>query len=113
MTCKTETSSVLAQNIFDGKFNRKYRFTTCRKFKGLEADAIVITDLDDTVLTTNASKLFYVGSSRARLFLGIVCALTRDECVSVLDQYNVKSNVKNPARALATELNAIYVKVDE
>lgn len=113
LTCKTETSSVLAQNIFDGKFNRKYRFTTCRKFKGLEADAIVITDLDDTVLTTNASKLFYVGSSRARLFLGIVCALTRDECVSVLDQYNVKSNVKNPARALATELNAIYVKVDE
>ena len=113
LTCKTENTSVLTQNIFDGKFNRKYRFTTCRKFKGLEADAIIITDLDEAVLTTNASKLFYVGSSRARLFLGVVCSLTRDECISVLNEYKVKSNVKNPARALATELNAIYVKVDE
>ena len=113
LTCKTENTSVLTQNIFDGKFNRKYRFTTCRKFKGLEADAIIITDLDEAVLTTNASKLFYVGSSRARLFLGVVCSLTHEECISVLDEYKVKSNVKNPARALATELNAIYVKVDE
>lgn len=113
LTCKTENTSVLTQNIFDGKFNRKYRFTTCRKFKGLEADAIIITDLDEAVLTTNASKLFYVGSSRARLFLGVVCSLTHEECISVLDEYKVKSNVKNPARALATELNAIYVKAEE
>lgn len=113
LTCKTESTSVLAPNIYDGKFNRKYRFTTCRKYKGLEADAIIITDLDESVLTTNASKLFYVGSSRARLFLGIVCSLTLDECVSILDTYGVKSNVKNPARTLATELNAIFVKVDE
>lgn len=113
LTCKTENASVLTQNIFDGKFNRKYRFATCRKFKGLEADAIIITDLDEAVLTTNVSKPFYVGSSRARLFLGVVCSLTHEECISVLDEYKVKSNVKNPARALATELNAIYVKIDE
>ena len=113
LTCKTENTSVLTQNIFDGKFNRKYRFTTCRKFKGLEADAIIITDLDEAVLTTNASKLFYVGSSRACLFLSVVCSLTYEECISVLDEYKVKSNVKNPARALATELNAIYVKAEE
>lgn len=113
LTCKTESTSVLAPNIYEGKFNRKYRFTTCRKYKGLEADAIIITDLDESVLTTNAARLFYVGSSRARLFLGMVCSLTRDECVSILNTYGVKSNVKNPARALATELNAIFVKIED
>lgn len=112
LTCKTESTSVLAQNIYDGKFNRKYRFTTCRKYKGLEADAIIVVDLDEAVLTTNASRLFYVGSSRARLFLSLLCELTQEECVSVLSAYGLKTNVKNPARALATELSSIYVKVE-
>lgn len=112
LTCKTESTSVLTQNIYEGKFNRKYRFTTCRKYKGLEADAIIIVDVDDSVLTTDASKLFYVGSSRARLFLSIVCSLTREESLKVLEAYGAKTNVKNPSRALATELNSIYVNVE-
>jgi len=113
LTCKTEATSVLASNVYDGKFNRKYPFTTCRKFKGLEADAIIVVDVDKQVLTTDASKIFYVGASRARLSLNIVCELTREESVLILDAYGAKSNVKNPMRALATELNTIYVRVEE
>ena len=46
LTCKTEDSSLLKSGIKDGRYRNKYRFTTCRKFKGLEADAIILIDVD-------------------------------------------------------------------
>lgn len=113
LTCKTEQSSVLTNYIYDGKYKRKYTFTTCRKFKGLEADAIIVVDIDKNVLTTEASRIFYVGASRARLFLNLVCDLSREDSKDILDKYGKKSNVKNPMRALATELNTIYTWVEE
>lgn len=39
LTCKTEATSILSDSVNNGKYRNKYLFTTCRKFKGLEADS--------------------------------------------------------------------------
>lgn len=70
--------------IVNGKLQGRYGFTTCRKSKGLEADAIVITDIDKRVLTTDAAKVFSVRASRARLYLSLLCQLSEDGCVETL-----------------------------
>lgn len=75
-------------------------FTTCRKFKGLEADAVVLIDVDyDTICDQN--KLFYVGASRARLDLFIICNLSDDECAQVIEAYGSFVKKNNPKRTFA------------
>lgn len=80
LTIKTETASFL-QGV-DKVGNHKIRttrddsgvlFTTARKFKGLEADVIIIIDMDaDTFSSDESKRLFYVGASRAKHNLDIV-----------------------------------------
>ena len=44
LTCKTEETSIIADCCKDSKYNYKrgyIKFTTCRKFKGLESDVIL------------------------------------------------------------------------
>lgn len=75
-------------------------FTTCRKFKGLEADAVILIDVDyDTVCHQN--KLFYVGASRARLDLFILFNLSDEECAKVIQDYGSFVKKNNPKRTLA------------
>lgn len=109
LTCKTETSSAFSESIINGKFQGKYKFTTCRKFKGLEADAIIMVDIDKEVLTSEATRIFYVGASRARLFLSLICQLNDSECIDILNTYEVTPKSKKPKKQLATALNSIYV----
>lgn len=66
---------------YDGK---SYKVTTCKKFKGLEADAIVVVDLDKDSFSGKKGMQFYVGSSRAKYRLDIVCKLTQDEYCDVV-----------------------------
>jgi hypothetical protein len=50
----------------------KILFTTIRKYKGLEAEAVLIVDAQLSSLTRPESRrLLYVGSSRAKSLLGI------------------------------------------
>ena len=75
-------------------------FTTCRKFKGLEADAVILVDVDyDTICDQN--KLFYVGASRARLDLFIICNLSDNECTQVIEAYGSFVKKNNPKRTFA------------
>ena len=75
-------------------------FTTCRKFKGLEADAVVLIDVNyNTICDQN--KLFYVGASRARLDLFIICNLSDDECARVVKAYGSFVKKNNPKRTFA------------
>lgn len=54
------------------KEDGKILFTTIRKFKGLEADAILIIDVSMSLLTKpDYKRLLYVGSSRAKKLLNI------------------------------------------
>ena len=113
LTCKTEESSVFWQYCTDGKYlldGVQFRFTTCRKFKGLEADAIILVDVTKKVLSKSENLNFYVGASRARFFLSVLCQMNDEDCVETLKEFNTKaSTVKRPKKAFAAALNALLV----
>lgn len=115
LTCKKETESVLAAYIENGFYpagKKKIRFTTCRKFKGLEADAVILVDVDEDTFLGNDGQnvlLYYVGTSRARLRLDILTTLDNDACLRVLESLGKTDRVKRPQRDLARALNALPV----
>ena len=74
-----------------------YRFTTCRKFKGLEADAIIQVDVTRKILSKVENLNFYVGASRARFFLSILCQMSDEDCVETLKELDTATSiVKRP-----------------
>lgn len=108
LTCKTENDSILASAVSNGKYNKKYLFTTCRKFKGLEADAIILVDVDSSSFNKQNSMLYYVGMSRARLRLDVVAQLSDENCIEILHNcLNFEGKCKNPKREFATAINAV------
>lgn len=66
---------------FDGKL---VRFSTCRRFKGLEAEAIVLIDIDAHSFVGKKALEFYVGASRAKLYLDLICKIQPDEYYGVV-----------------------------
>ena len=112
LTCRTEEKSVLKDKVKDGKYKGKCMFTTCRKFKGLEADAIILVDVDGTTFNSDNVLIYYVGASRARLSLDIITELSDTDCKDILqNKLNVK-NIRNPKKELAKALNALPRKAD-
>ena len=78
-------------NPFDGytyyPYNdREYRVTTCIRFKGLEADAIVMIDLNKESFVGKKGLEFYVGTSRAKQYLDLICNMTADEYYEVVHE---------------------------
>lgn len=60
-------------------------FTTSRKFKGLEADCVILLDinkemLEETESLTLEKSLLYVGASRARTDLFMIVGMSEQEC---------------------------------
>ena len=80
LTLKTENDSILTgiekigNHFIKSKRDGKgVLFTSARKFKGLEADVIIIVDVDDDSFSDDENKrLFYVGCSRAKHQLDIL-----------------------------------------
>lgn len=108
LTCKTEDSSLLESGIKDGRYRNKYRFTTCRKFKGLEADAIILIDVDGESFNPDNVLIYYVGTSRARLRLDVITMLSDEECLDILQNTLKRTGkIRKPRRELASALNAI------
>lgn len=108
LTCKTENTSVLSGIQNDGKYRNKYMFTTCRKFKGLEADAVILIDVDKDVLSGNQVLIYYVGASRAKLRLDVMAILSDDECREILSNtFHYTGNIKRAKKNLAGALYAI------
>lgn len=112
LTVKTENASFLNgierignHSIKTTRGNSNVLFTTARKFKGLEADAIIIIDIDaDTFAEEESKRLFYVGASRAKHFLDIVFIGGKQELE------NMASNISNkkyptPFIGIARSLN--------
>ncbi|SEA76612.1 Type III restriction enzyme, res subunit [Oribacterium sp. KHPX15] len=107
LTCNTETDSILASRATEGKYKKKL-FTTCRKFKGLEADAIVMVDVDETTFDEENVLRYYVGASRARVRLEIVTLMNDNACTRVLNEkIKYSKKIKKPMRELAYALNAL------
>lgn len=108
LTCKTENESVIFDKCKDGKYRNKYRFTTCRKFKGLEADAVILIDVDGNTFNSKNVLVFYVGTSRAKLKLDIITKLSDENCVDILvNNLDYKSKIRKPKKELASALNSI------
>ena len=101
LTVKTETASMLNgvekignHTISSTRGNNSVLFTTARKFKGLEADAIIIVDADaDTFADEESKRLFYVGASRAKHCLDIIFVGDKSE---LEDMVKSISNQKYP-----------------
>lgn len=112
LTCKTEESSIIANFCNNSKYNYKrghVRFTTCRKFKGLEADVILIVDIDKDAFTDEGVLLMYVGTSRAKIKLSCIANLTEEECIEVMKERKIKYN-RNIFKSFATAFNAKVLK---
>ena len=122
LTCKTEDKTKFGNCLREGKVSTwkstKIPFTTCRKFKGLEAEAVILVDVDPSIWVPNDANtkyapqpglMFYTGASRARQELAIVCDMDDAGCISVLDALG-SSAKRRPARDLAIRLRAMLEK---
>ena len=108
LTWKTETSSILSNYIKNGKYRNKYQFTTCRKFKGLEADVVILIDVEKETFDAQNVLLYYVGTSRARIRLEIMAAMSDDDCRAILSEsLHYSGKIRRAKKDLASALNAI------
>ena len=107
LTCKTEESSIIADCCIDSKYNYKrgyVRFTTCRKFKGLESDVIIVIDIDKDTFSDEGEQLMYVGTSRARFKLTCIINMSEVECLKLMEDRKIKYN-RNAFKSFATAFN--------
>ena len=124
LTCKTEEKTCLydllenENNEYCFRYkNKSYPLCSCRRFKGLEADGVILLDVDSRTFTKEkpestleedrGGKLFYVGASRARYNLGIVSSMDEDECKSVIEMFGEEYK-RNPKKDLATILGSSF-----
>lgn len=115
LTCKTEETSILSQEVSKNIYlykGLKILFTTCRKYKGLESDVVILIDIARDELLENEDKNLYVGASRAKYELAMVSIMSEDECqeICIKKGLNVKKNFK---KALATSINSKLVKFED
>lgn len=107
LTCKTEATSILNNSVNNGKYRNKYLFTTCRKFKGLEADVVILLDVDKITFEQENVLIFYVGTSRARIRLEVTAILSDDDCKEILTSVlNYQGKIRRAKKDLAGALNA-------
>ncbi len=121
LTCKTEKSRLVATASKAGGKGKLYwgntsvPIYTCRRFKGLEADGIILVDVDKSIwnptgkYAAGPGLLYYTGASRACIGLAILCDMDDDDARLVLSKLNISSG-KSPKRRLAQELNALQAR---
>lgn len=72
VTVKTEEKSIIQKStsILNYCDQKGIKFTTARKFKGLESNVIIMVDMDHSFFETdNSRNIFYVATSRAKQYL--------------------------------------------
>lgn len=102
LTLSTETDSLVNKAAKNG-FYGECRFMSCRKFKGLEADAVILVDFTERTVTDDA-MLFYVGASRARIRLEIMTVMDNESCRNALERTEGACAGRRPMRDLASML---------
>ena len=107
LTLKTERNSILTDYVVNQKYRECY-FTSCRKFKGLEADAVILVDFSEKSLLDDI-QLFYVGASRARIQLEIITDIGNDYSRAVLEKLTGEKAGRRVMRDLASRIAAIAV----
>jgi len=114
LTCKTLDKSFLVSKVSNEIYQyncRQFHFTTCRKFKGLEAAVVILVDVDKSIILENLREtkcIFYVGTSRARHNLEIFSDLSEDDCREIALE-RAEDSKKKPAKVIANLLSACLV----
>lgn len=118
ITCKTLSESKLSDCFREnGEWkNKKIPIHTVRKFKGMEAEAVILIDVDQTLwkLPTLSYEpdpgiLFYTAASRAKHELRIVCDMDENACNQTLVLMGEKTN-RRPKKKLANVLGASLMR---
>ena len=102
LSLSTETDSIVSGAVKNGVYG-EIRFMSCRKFKGLEADAVILVDFTERTVTDDA-MLFYVGASRARIRLEILTVMNNESCRNALERMEETGAWHRPMRDLASML---------
>ena len=114
LTCSTEERTIFSNVLSRDSDGTKWKqsnipFCTCRKFKGLEADAVILVDVSSQIWAGNEDRsglLFYTGASRAKQELRIVCDMGEDDFPDVLEAMGVRARRK-PFAEFKKKVNAI------
>lgn len=103
VSCSPSGQSAVKNRVVNELYtqkNRKVPFTTVRKFKGLEADHVILIDVDKELLMKD-SMLFYVGSSRAKFQLTVIVDMDSDDCTETIKYFGSSVKKHNPEESLA------------
>ena len=125
ISCKTK-SEIENGNSLLSNYGSEYicysvniKITNCADFKGLEADAVILIDVDKGTFNTQKNcNRFYVAASRAKFNLYIICDMTQEDCAICSEiiqnkKENLPDNIsleniklKNAEKRFAATLNA-------
>ncbi|MBN2455167.1 MAG: AAA family ATPase [Sedimentisphaerales bacterium] len=111
LTVKTEENSILSGISSIGSYHltsdadsNDILFTSARKFKGLEANVIIIIDMDDESFATDIAKMvLYVGASRAKHFLEFISVMNTEQ-LSRMAELICGRNTKNSKMIIGSQL---------
>lgn len=87
---------------------RKYKVTTCIKYKGLEADAILMVDLNNGSFKGKKGLEFYVGTSRAKIRLDMVCNIQSDDYYTVVHDLDPNAPKKDDVERMRKILGSTF-----
>ena len=115
LTTKTTDLSILAGVSSVGAYKLRLSeeghgilFTTAKKFKGLESDVIIMTDISqDSFSSEEQRRVFYVGTSRAKHFLDFICVLSQSQEKQLA--ISLSQDVKRNARMAI--MNGLRVRI--
>ena len=85
-----------------------FKVTTCIKFKGLEADAIVMIGLDKNSFDGFKGLEFYVGTSRAKQYLDMVAQIVPEEYGEVIQSIDSGAPLKNDSEKMRKVLGSVF-----
>ena len=116
LTVKTEDSSILSgitsigsYRISDSISSSGILFTSARKYKGLEADVVILVDVDERTFGSDEERrVFYVGASRAKHYLDIF-SVVDDNSISKLAEAITGESNKNPKASIGSGLKVKIV----
>lgn len=107
-----DVSKIAGVPITKEKTNSSVLFTTASKFKGLESRVVIVTDIDESSFSDEASKrLFYVACSRATQYLSLFVNGDDQTIKSIADAINDKSHFA-PKGRIAMKTQATILALD-
>lgn len=116
LTCKTLQRSRVSQFVHGDRWKTgQIPFYTCRRFKGLEADAVILIDVDEALwcredegLPYDAKNglMYYTGASRARHELRVIVDIDEEGCLEIIDRLGERAR-RRPFQTLARRLNVL------